>query len=96
MPPFFAAILAAVLTIGFFAFFHAKVKNLWLRNIFIVLGAVVSLGIGGVLTDSSEAAELSGQIYGGLIVISYLGWKFILKRIFAKKEAKRVGRTDGP
>ena len=87
MPPFLAAILAAVLTIGFFAFFHVKVKNPWLRNIFIVLGAVVSLGLGGVLTGSNEAAEFTGQIYFGLIVISYLAWKFILKRIFAKKEA---------
>ena len=87
MPPLFAAIIAAAFTIGFFAFFYAKIKTPWLRNILIVVATVFSLGLAGVLAGSNERAELTGQIYFGIVVISYLAWKFVLKGFFGKKDA---------
>jgi hypothetical protein len=79
MPPLFAALIAAALTIGFFAFFTAKVKSPWLRNTLIVVATVFSLGLSGVLAGSNERAELTGQIYLGIVVVSYLAWKFLSK-----------------
>lgn len=82
MPPLFAAIIAAGLTVSFFALFHARISRPWLRNILIVVATIGSMGIGASLVGTPEAGELMGQIYAGLLVISYLAWKFVLKRFF--------------
>lgn len=87
MPPFFAALIAAVLTVCFFALFHAKVKKAWLRNILIVVATLGSLALGGILSGSNERSELTGQIYFVLIVIAYLVWKFLLRKRFIKPDS---------
>jgi len=80
MPPLFAALIAAGLTVFFFVLFHRKVSKPWLRNILIVVATLGCLAVGGTLAGSNERSELTGQIYFVLIVIAYLVWKFLLKK----------------